>query len=360
MADACYVHVPFCRSICYYCAFCRWIYDENRIDPWLDQIQKEVHAKSISHLKTLYFGGGTPNSLSESAFIKLASFFKPYLDNNYEWTVECNPEYVTQEQAALYQKLGVNRISLGVQTFSNTKLQAIGRTHSIKQVTDAISYFKKAGIHNISIDLIYALPNQTLEEVKEDLAHTFALDVKHLSIYSLQIEENSVFGKWHILLCDEDLEADMYETIVSACVEHGFEHYEISSFAKEKAYSLHNLHYWSDQDFYGIGCGASGKENGLLYENTKDMQIYLKEGPNPVYLEEDNAFDAIMMALRTSFGLNVDQWQKKYQKDFHTSYQNVLRKYIPEYLVYEKPYLKPTPKGMEILNTILVDFLDVN
>ena len=152
----------------------------------------------------------------------------------------------------------------------------------------------------------------------------------------------------------------MYETIVSACVEHGFEHYEISSFAKEKAYSLHNLHYWSDQDFYGIGCGASGKENGLLYENTKDMQIYLKEGPNPVYLEEDNAFDAIMMALRTSFGLNVDQWQKKYQKDFHTSYQNVLRKYIPEYLVYEKPYLKPTPKGMEILNTILVDFLDVN
>ena len=255
---------------------------------------------------------------------------------------------------------GVNRISLGVQTFSNTKLQAIGRTHSIKQVTDAISYFKKAGIHNISIDLIYALPNQTLEEVKEDLVHTFALDVKHLSIYSLQIEENSVFGKWHILPCDEDLEADMYETIVSACVEHGFEHYEISSFAKEKAYSLHNLHYWSDQDFYGIGCGASGKENGLLYENTKDMQIYLKEGPNPVYLEEDNAFDAIMMALRTSFGLNVDQWQKKYQKDFHTSYQNVLRKYIPEYLVYEKPYLKPTPKGMEILNTILVDFLDVN
>ena len=91
MADACYVHVPFCRSICYYCAFCRWIYDENRIDPWLDQIQKEVHSKSISHLKTLYFGGGTPNSLSESSFIKLASFFKPYLDNNYEWTVECNP-----------------------------------------------------------------------------------------------------------------------------------------------------------------------------------------------------------------------------------------------------------------------------
>lgn len=360
MADACYVHVPFCKSICFYCAFSRWIYDETKVQQWLNQIQNEVAAKSISSLKTLYFGGGTPNSLSEDDFIKLASYFRSFLEDGYEWSVECNPEFVTQKQANLYHKLGVNRISLGVQTFSDKNLQEIGRKHSVQSVYNAVSCFKKAGIENISIDLIYGLPHQTLEDVKKDLEHAFSLNVCHLSIYSLQIEENSVFGRRHISNCDEDLEADMYEYIVSECEKKGFKHYEISNFAKAGAFSKHNLHYWSDQDFYGIGCGASGKEKGVLYENTKNLQTYLKSGALPVYLKEDASFDAIMMALRTCFGLNVEKWQKRYQKDFFALYKNVLKKYEKEYLIYEKPYLRPTPKGMEILNTILVDFLDVN
>ncbi|MDO4466848.1 MAG: radical SAM family heme chaperone HemW [Bacillota bacterium] len=357
MAGSAYVHIPFCEHICFYCDFCRMISSQK--DQWLNTILKEIKEKKLPPLKTLYFGGGTPSLLEEEAFKKLASLFS--FQKEYEWTVECNPDSVSTNKIKLYKELGVNRISLGVQTFQETLLQKIGRHHTNEQVFETIRGFKQKDIDNISIDLIYALPNQTMEDLKKDIEVFLSLDLPHLSIYSLQIEENSVFGKQGIKPVDEDLEADMYEYICEKLKEAGYLHYEISSFCKPNMYSRHNVVYWSDEDFYGLGLGASGKENNIRYDNTHSMKEYLEKGACPSWIEtslEEKAYEAIMMGLRTTMGFSISDWQTKYKKDFLATYQNVLDKYVPEYLEIDHGNCHPTQKGMEILNSILIDFLD--
>lgn len=363
MAKSCYVHIPFCGSICYYCGFCKSVSSNAVKEKWIDQIHKEIQSKPICSLDTLYFGGGTPNILSKEMFRALSLPLMEFLSSDYEWTVECNPEFITENQLQEFQQLGVNRLSIGVQTFQDSLLQKIGRHHSSKQAMDSINLSREFGFHNLSVDLMYGLPGQSLDDVIRDLETFFSLGIDHLSIYSLQIEENSIFGKKGIRSCDDELEADMFEQIVKMCKKHGFEHYEISSFARNQQYSKHNLCYWTDQDYYGIGCGAAGRENGILYENTKDLLSYCDRGPMPSFISEtiqERAFDSIMMALRTQFGLDVTAWQKRYGLDFFMQYKNVLKKYLGTYLCLEKNHLFPTEQGMEILNTILVDFLSEN
>ncbi len=358
-----YVHIPFCLSICFYCDFCRILYREEVKQAWLDRIAEEIQDKDLGSIDTLYFGGGTPSALCEKDFERLANCFIPYLSDNYEWTVECNPDSVTETKVKLYQSLGVNRISLGVQSFQDSMLQAIGRKHTVKDVYHSVSLFRQNGIDNISIDLIFGLPKQTMEDVQKDLDCFFSMNLDHLSIYSLQIEENSVFGKKGIESCDEDLEPDMYEYIRKECLQHGYEHYEISSYARNGKYSRHNLSYWNDSDFIGIGCGASGKEHGIRYSNTDSLKSYLENGASPVYEKEtleERSFNAIMMALRTSFGLHLDSWNQRYGKNFEKQYGSILLKWMPDCLIIEDGYLKTTDSGMEILNTILIDFMDVN
>lgn len=358
-----YVHIPFCASICFYCDFCRIVYNESIKEKWLKKLLEEIENKDISSIDTLYFGGGTPSILSTDDFENIASCFISHFNDGYEWTVECNPDSVTEQKVKLYKKLGVNRISLGVQTFNDSLLQTIGRKHTSSDVYRSIELFRKYGIDNISIDLIFGLPGQTIEDVRKDMDVFLSLGLNHLSIYSLQIEENSVFGKKGIESCDEDLEADMYELIQNMCLENGYEHYEISSYAKEGKYSRHNLSYWEDLDFIGIGCGASGRENGIRYSNTNSITSYIENGASPEYVDEsreDRAFNAIMMALRTSFGLDIEKWNQKYNQDFEKRYEKVLSKWMPDYLVIKDHHIKTTDLGMEILNTILIDFMDMN
>ena len=185
------------------------------------------------------------------------------------------------------------------------------------------------------------------------------LDIKHLSIYSLQIEENSIFGRQNLKPVDEDIEADMYELICRTMEKAGYLHYEISSFCKPGYHSKHNLAYWQDEDFIGLGCGASGKENNVRYDNTRSLKTYIESGANPYIYEEtqkDKAFNAIMMALRTTFGLDIQKWNQRFDQDFIKKYQSILDKYH-DVLKLENGILYPSREAMEILNTILVDFL---
>ena len=206
---------------------------------------------------------------------------------------------------------------------------------------------------------MYALPEQSLEDIKKDLEIFLDLDIKHLSIYSLQIEENSIFGRQNLKPVDEDIEADMYELICKTMEKAGYLHYEISSFCKPGYHSKHNLAYWQDEDFIGLGCGASGKENNVRYDNTRSLKTYIESGANPYIYEEtqkDKAFNAIMMALRTTFGLDIQKWNQHYDQDFIKKYQDILDKYH-DVLKLENGILYPSREAMEILNTILVDFL---
>lgn len=350
-----YLHVPFCDSVCAYCDFCRIVTNEDIKRKWMAQIIKEIKQKDIYEVDTLYFGGGTPSSLTCEQFKKIASLFHV----KKEFTVECNPESLTLEKIQLYKKLGVNRISLGVQTFNDQLLETINRKHRKEDIFYVIRLLKENGIDNISIDLMYALPKQSLDDVKKDLELFLDLDIKHLSIYSLQIEENSIFGRQNLRPIDEDLEADMYELICRTMEKAGYLHYEISSFCKPGYHSKHNLAYWQDEDFIGVGCGASGKENNIRYDNTRSLKTYIELGANPDICEEtqkDKAFNAIMMALRTTFGLDVQKWNQRYGQDFVKKYQSILDKYH-DVLRLENGILYPNRKAMEILNTILVDFL---
>lgn len=352
---AVYLHVPFCDSICAYCDFCRIITNEDTKRKWMAQIIEEIKQKNIHEADTLYFGGGTPSSLTCDQFEKIASLFNV----SKEFTVECNPESLDLKKIQLYKKLGVNRISLGVQTFNDHLLQVINRKHRKEDIFQVIQLLKENGIDNISIDLMYALPEQSLKDVKKDLEIFLDLDIKHLSIYSLQIEENSVFGRQNLKPVDEDVEADMYELICRTMEKAGYLHYEISSFCKPGYHSKHNLAYWQDEDFIGLGCGASGKENNVRYDNTRSLKTYIESGANPYIYEEtqkDKAFNAIMMALRTTLGLDIQKWNQRYDQDFIKKYQSILEKYH-DVLKMENGILYPSREAMEILNTILVDFL---
>lgn len=352
-----YVHIPFCDSICYYCDFKRRLYKGDLLERWFQQIEKEVDALDLRSISTLYFGGGTPSCLPLDLFDRLASLFTPYLCDDYEWTVECNPNNINEALVRSYVQAGVNRISLGVQSFDDTFLQAIGRTHSSQDVFDSIQQFQKAGLDNLSVDLIYGLPKQTLEDVKNEIRTFLSLNLPHLSIYALQIEPGSVFGKTGMQPCEESLDASMYECIRQMMTDHGYEHYEISSYARDGMYSRHNRCYWDDSDFIGIGWGASGKEGNRRYDHVDTLSAYLQDERRVYDEQSDAAFEAIMMSLRTSFGLDGDQWENKYHQNFKKVYEKQLETYVPEYLYWKDHHLICTEKGMEILNTILVDFL---
>ena len=363
MSLACYIHVPFCKSICPYCDFCRILYDPKRVDPWLETIQKEIESalswiRKQDGLRTLYLGGGTPNILSEDQLQTLVSPLIPYLHEDYEFTIECTPEALNEDKIKAMKKLGVNRVSLGVQSFHDDILRKLGRRHTKEMIERAIESLKRNGIENISIDLMYALPFQDQRDLKKDIEEFLKLDIMHLSIYSLILEENSAFGKAHMQPLDEDLEADEYEWIVKTLKEHGFDHYEISSFAKEGAYSKHNLAYWMDEDFIGIGAGASGRLLGARYHNTKDLDTYIRLGPCRTEEKTDGSFEAIMMGLRTSFGVDLKAYEEKYQIDLEKKAQPLMKKYEGELMIQEGA-LKCDERGREKLNSILVDFLDL-
>lgn len=352
-----YVHIPFCDSICFYCDFCRYVQSDRW--RWLHRLKAEIREIDWGRIDTLYFGGGTPSVLTVDEFQAIAKLFIPHLNDPYEWTVECNPETLNLEKIQLYTQLGVNRISLGVQSFDDSLLRSLGRKHTRADIDWCIRSFRHVGISNLSVDLIYGLPDQSLEDVKNDVRIFLSYHLPHLSIYSLQIEEQSIFGKKGIQTCDEDLEADMYEVVQDMLLAAGYEHYEIGSYAKKKHYSKHNLSYWTDQDFVGIGCGASGKEQGIRYDHTNSLSAYIEKGSHRYYVDmtkEDQAFEAIMMGLRTQFGLDIPAWNKKYKSDFMATYKDVIDRH-KDVLVIRDHHLICTLKGFEILHSILVDFL---
>lgn len=347
MTCSVYVHVPFCDHICYYCGFFRQASHAEKRQAWLDKMCETARNTEFpDHLETLYFGGGTPSVLTLEELGRLRDCFPASVG---EFTMEANPDGVTRKKAQTWHDLGINRISLGVQSFDDDMLAKIGRHHTAQQAEEAIEELKAAGISNLSIDLIYGLPGQTLDQVQADVERFLKLDIGHLSIYSLQIEENSVFGRQHIASCDEDLEADMYEWICARLKKAGYDHYEISSFARGDRHSRHNLVYWQDEDFKGLGPGAAGRENGQRY-HIDEQWIRINE-------ETDAPFEAIMMGLRTRFGIDLDAYETKYGINILDTYETVLERW-KAYFRTDQRRLYLTEQGREVLNTILLDFMD--
>lgn len=314
---SCYIHIPFCDSICTYCDFCKRYSNPKIVNKYLDELKKEVIDNYRGErLKTIYIGGGTPSSLDTTQLKKLLNIVKLLnIDDDYEFTFECNPESVTSEKITLLKEYGVNRISIGVESTNDNLLKYLGRNHTFEMVKEKIKLIKKIGINNISVDLIYALPSETISDLQNDLNNILALDVNHISTYSLEIHSHTVLGINKTKNIPEEIDSDMYNFICKYLKEHGYNHYEISNFCKDDTYSHHNMVYWKNEEYYGFGLGASGYVNSIRYDNTRSMYKYCnneKRLNSETISKKDKISYELILGFRLINGINKLDFKKKY------------------------------------------------
>ena len=366
-----YVHIPFCTQICYYCDFSKVFIKNQPVDSYLEHLIEEYDSYDIKKLRTLYIGGGTPTALSAPQLAFLLEKLTDKLDLSYleELTIEANPGDLDEEKIAVLKDSPVNRVSLGVQTFNDRMLKQIGRSHLEKDIYENIANLKKAGFDNISIDLIYALPKQTMDDVKTNVAKAIALDIPHMSLYSLILENHTVFmnrmRRGKLPLPKEDLEAEMFECIIAELEKAGFEHYEISNFSKPGFESRHNLMYWDNAEYYGIGAGASGYVDGVRYKNHGPIRHYLQavEAGNARVQEEvltlkEKMEEEMFLGLRKKSGVSKKHFEEKFGLSFEDQYGAVVSELTEQgLLVSDKDIIRMTKQGLFLGDTVAEKFI---
>lgn len=366
-----YVHIPFCTQICYYCDFSKVFIKNQPVDSYLEHMLEEFRSYDIQKLSTLYIGGGTPTALSASQLEVLLKGLTKNLDLSVleELTIEANPGDLDADKIAVLKNSAVNRVSLGVQTFDDKMLKKIGRSHLEKDIYENIDRLKLAGFDNISIDLIYALPGQTMEQVKENVAKAIGLDIPHMSLYSLILENHTVFmnrmRRGKLPLPKEELEAEMFEYIIAELERVGFEHYEISNFSKPGFESRHNLMYWDNAEYYGIGAGASGYVNGVRYKNHGPIRHYLSavEEGNARITEEhlsqkEQMEEEMFLGLRKKSGVSMARFEEKFGRSFDGLYGEIVRDLVQQGLMQiEGDRVRMTKRGLFLGDTVAERFI---
>lgn len=379
-----YIHIPFCRQKCFYCDFPSFAGREKKIDRYLQALEQEFallrqrlypkdnvrDIKSKFAPRTIYIGGGTPTALNAHQLEKLLEIVKKYVAVAEEFTVEMNPGTVDREKLLLLQQAGVNRLSVGVQSFDDHCLKKIGRIHTVQEAVDTIELAHNLGFDNISLDLIYGLPQQDREILTKSVERALTLPVQHISIYGLQLEEGTAFqrmadmGKLH-LPTDELVEA-MHDYIVEKLPEAGYQRYEISNYALPGYESKHNLSYWQDVEYLGLGSGAHSYWQGTRYENPSSIDDYisaLEAGKLPATLEEQVDRQAHMeeycfLGLRTAAGIDKNLFQQKFGVDLFKVYGRTIEKLVAQDLLQHTARgIALTTLGMKYGNQVFGEFL---
>lgn len=355
MVNSLYIHIPFCKKICTYCDFCKMYYNESQVTNYLKALEKEINLYyKKEKLKTIYIGGGTPSSLKMTELKELFRIInKLNFSNTYEFTFECNLNDINEELLMFLKKNKVNRLSIGVESFNKKILNILGREYDF-DIKEKINLLKKH-FSNINIDLIYGVNGQSLEELKQDLEQFLLLDVEHISIYSLILEENTILSVNNYQEIDEDLCRKMYDYICSTLKEKGYIHYEISNFSKKGKESKHNLCYWNNNKYYGFGLGASGYINDIRYTNTRSLNNYLKG--NYRYEEEKmtkkiDMENFMMLGLRKIKGVSKQDFFNRYNKEIKDVFNT-------SKLEENKDFYFINEDNLYISNYILEDFIDV-
>lgn len=355
-----YIHIPFCNTICSYCDFCKMHYNESWANNYLEELEKEIKSKYNNEIvTTIYIGGGTPSALKEYQIEKLLSLLNIFNKEKPEITFECNVENLTKEKLMILKKYGVNRLSIGVQTFNTKFLKYLNRNHNDQMIKEVIDNAKEVGFDNISIDLIYALKDQTLNDLKEDLEKYLQLNINHISTYSLIIEPNTKLYIEKEKNIEEDLDYQMYKLITDTLKQNNFNHYEISNFAKEGYESKHNLTYWNNNEYYGFGLGASGYIKNNRYENTRSFNNYLKGD----YLKEENIITEeeqmqyeMILGLRKIEGITKTDFYNKFNKKVEDVFD--IKKMIEDKLLKEENNrIFIDEDKLYISNDVLVKFI---
>jgi len=361
MIKALYVHVPFCAHICSYCDFMRVGYHPSLVQQYLNGLKQEILTYDLKEIDTLYLGGGTPSALSAEELRELFEILTPYIDQCLERTIEINPETLTQDKLKVMVEYGINRVSLGVQSFDEEELLLLNRLHKNEHVLTCIEMLRTAGITNISIDLMYALPHQTYVSFEKNLDIALALPITHLSIYALTIEENSTWGRQDIQAVDPEIEEKMYEIAQRKCVDAGFESYEISNFTKGFP-SAHNLHYWHYDEYAGLGPGATSMVNHVRIENTHNLLNYAQGQCVETRTDldyDDRCFERIMMGLRIKAGIDLKDYLNQTKLDLLKLYPEAIQSNVEKGLLkVTDTHLVCTAQGFALLHDVLVDFME--
>ncbi len=365
---AAYIHIPFCSHICYYCDFAKVLMTGQPVEAYIDELLKEYDSYDIKSLKTLYIGGGTPSVLPADQLEKLLTHLTKNLnlEELEEFTVEANPSDLTDEVLAVLANSPVNRISLGVQSFDDKLLKKIGRTHTEAQVYSSIERLRSAGFKNITIDLIYGLPNQTMEMVERDVQKFLELDLPHVALYSLILEDHTVFmnrqRRGRLRLPSDDRNADMYEYIIETLTAKGYSHYEVSNFGKIGYESKHNMTYWDNAEYYGVGAGASGYLEGIRYKNHGPVHHYLREENKRVNEEvltkKQMIEEEMFLGLRKKNGVSIERFYKKFGQTLEEVYGSTVEKLTAQKMLFESDgRIQMTEKGFELGNEVFERFL---
>jgi len=318
-----YIHIPFCNDICSYCDFCKMKYNKSWVDKYLSVLKQEIEENYKGEkIRTLYIGGGTPSLLSVDELNVLFEIIKIFnTEELEEFTIECNIESMTNEKLILFKKNNVNRLSIGIQTFNPKYIKLLNRKHDKDEVFEKIELAKMIGFNNINVDLIYALPEQTMEELEKDIDEILKLNVEHISCYSLMIEPNTKLYIDKVKYIDEDLDYKMYKYIEKRLLNREYMHYEVSNYSKKGMESKHNLVYWDNEYYYGFGLSASGYLDSNRYDNTKNINKYFKnEYVDSINIinEEDKIKYELILGFRKIRGIDKNNFKDKYNIDIHT------------------------------------------
>jgi putative oxygen-independent coproporphyrinogen III oxidase len=372
-----YVHVPFCEQICHYCDFNKFFLQNQPVDEYIDLCNEEMKKTIESFpanekVSTIYVGGGTPTSLSTRQLERLLKDIKRNFQINHdvEFTVEVNPGSAEEEKMSMLFEMGVNRLSIGAQTFDEKLLKAINRDHHPEDVERTVQLSRQAGITNLSVDMMFGLPRQTMAQWKDSLKAVCNLPIQHISAYSLKVEEKTVFyqllRKGKLPLPDQEDEARMYEYMLKELNLKGFHHYEISNFAKSGFESRHNLTYWDNEEYYGIGAGAHSYIQGVRRANHGPLPKYMKALKNNQlpYFEEhevtlkEKMEEQMFMGLRKLNGISLSKFEERFGKSVYTVFPQVIENLKNEQLLIEaEDRVKLSEKGLLLGNEVFEKFL---
>lgn len=350
-----YIHIPFCKTICSYCDFCKMHYNEKFVSSYLLHLEKEIHTRYKGEpVNSIYIGGGTPSSLTVSELNHLLSILTIFnLTDNYEYTIECNIENIDIEKLNIFKSYGINRLSIGVESFDKDIISVLNRHHDEDLVFDNI-YLAKKYFNNINIDLIYGV-TPDIEKVKNDISKFLMLEIPHISCYSLILEEHTKLWINHQKYIDEDLDKEMFDYINNTLTKKGYHHYEISNYAIPGYESKHNINYWLNGSYYGFGLSAVSFINNHRISNTKNLTKYLKDE----YLAEDNYEDVtlskendLILGLRLIEGLSITNFNTKYNDDILK--KPIIKELLSDnYLIVTGDKLHCNYKYIYLLNSIL-------
>lgn len=355
-----YIHIPFCKKICSYCDFCKVFYNKKQVSLYIKALEQEIEEiYKGEEQSTIYIGGGTPSSLDldelEELFKVLSTIKK---SSNIEYTIECNFSTTTYEKLCLFKKYGINRLSFGIESISSNNLEILDRKEDKSIIKKVLDMARDLGFNNINLDLMYAIPSESIDDLDKDIDFILSLNPEHISTYSLMIEEHTKLHINNTKKISEDLDLLMYNRICKR-LKSNYNHYEISNFAKDGFKSKHNLCYWKNKEYYGFGVGASSYLNNIRYTNTKSITKYLKNEYTCIeekLAKEDKMEYEMILGLRLLSGVSKKEFYNKYK--VHIDEYFDIDKLLKQGLLKEsKTNYYISEENLYISNEILLSFI---